>query len=216
MGLGWFPVVGSLLGAFAGGIYIGLSELMPAGPAAAVSIAVGLLVTGAFHLDGLADMADAFGGGWDRAQRLEILKDSRLGTYGVTALAMVLLIEWSSLANLAGWSAFAAVVASQTLGRMAAVIAMRTVPRALESGSGFDYAAHASMPAVTGACIWGVGVAILCFGVWAPIVLFAVLVVVVAISALAVSKIGGLVGDVLGAIAQLCVAAVMLCAVALV
>ena len=68
--------------------------------AASLTVAFGLLVTGAFHHDGLADIADAFGGGWTVEQRFEILRDSRLGTYGTSALTMALLVEVASLSSL--------------------------------------------------------------------------------------------------------------------
>ena len=83
----WFPWVGLVIGAAVGGVAAGLIELVPPVVAGACAVAIGLLITGAFHEDGLADVADAFGGGWTRDQRLEILKDSRHGTYGVAALA---------------------------------------------------------------------------------------------------------------------------------
>ncbi len=74
---------------------MGLSEIMPVGPAAALALALGLLVAGAFHLDGLADMADAFGGGWTREERLSILGDvlgaiTELCTAAVLVLAAAL------------------------------------------------------------------------------------------------------------------------------
>ena len=89
----WFAAIGLILGLIQGGVYAGLHEISTPTVAAALSAALLAQITGAFHLDGLADMADAFGGGWTQEQRLEILKDSRLGTYGVTALIFVIIIE---------------------------------------------------------------------------------------------------------------------------
>ena len=68
--------------------------------AATLAIAVQLIVTGAFHEDGLADVADGFGGGQDRASRLHIMTDSRLGTYGAAVLVLSLLIRIGALATL--------------------------------------------------------------------------------------------------------------------
>ena len=59
----WFPIVGVLIGAAVGGVAVGLAELLPTAVAAALAVITGLLITGAFHEDGLADVADAFGGG---------------------------------------------------------------------------------------------------------------------------------------------------------
>ena len=96
----WFPVVGLGIGLIQAATFVGLNAVLPAGPAAVLSVAVAALVTGAFHHDGLADMADAFGGGWNLEQRLEIMKDSRLGTYGTVALILAVATEISVLATL--------------------------------------------------------------------------------------------------------------------
>jgi adenosylcobinamide-GDP ribazoletransferase len=76
----WFPAVGALVGLLVGTSYWLLSQIVPGSVAATASIALGIIVTGAFHLDGLADVADAFPGAATVERRLEILKDSRLGT----------------------------------------------------------------------------------------------------------------------------------------
>src|SRR5690606_32357151 len=94
----WFPVVGASVGAVAAAVWAGANELLAPLPSAALAITIGAMVTGAFHHDGLADMADAFGGGWGREQRLRILKDSRHGTYGVMALVCAVLLQVSALA----------------------------------------------------------------------------------------------------------------------
>ncbi len=73
---------------------------LPAWPAAALSVAATLFATGCLHEDGLADTADGFGGGKTREQKLDIMRDSRIGTYGVCALALSLLIRVSALASL--------------------------------------------------------------------------------------------------------------------
>ena len=87
----WFPIVGALVGVLVGASYWFLSQIVPGTVAATASISLGVVVTGAFHLDGLADIADAFPGAATVERRLEILKDSRLGTYGTSALVLVLL-----------------------------------------------------------------------------------------------------------------------------
>ena len=89
----WFPLAGALIGAAVGGTAAGLWHVTPPLVAAAVAVTVGLLVTGAFHEDGLGDIADAFGGGWTVERRLEILKDSRHGTYGVAAICASIVVR---------------------------------------------------------------------------------------------------------------------------
>jgi adenosylcobinamide-GDP ribazoletransferase len=82
----FFPVVGLLLGAAAALLHLLLAPHLPRLISAALVIAFLILITGCLHEDGLADVADGFGGGWTREQVLIILKDSRIGSYGGTAL----------------------------------------------------------------------------------------------------------------------------------
>ncbi|MGR5140925.1 adenosylcobinamide-GDP ribazoletransferase [Photobacterium sp. DNB23_23_1] len=97
----YFALVGLVVG-LASAISFWLSQLiLPVSVAVIIAMAVSLLLTGAFHEDGLADVFDGFGGGWQPEQKLEIMKDSRLGTYGASALFVVLAIKWSSLTALA-------------------------------------------------------------------------------------------------------------------
>lgn len=199
----WFPVVGLLIGAVVGGLAAGLSELLPPLVVGAVAVGVGLLVTGAFHEDGLADVADAFGGGWTVERRLEILQDSRHGTYGVAALSTSIVVRVACLASIPSPGAlFAAAVAAHTLGRAGAVAAMRAAPPARDSGLGVAAAAALRpLPTIAG-LVAGVGAVAALTGWWVlPLAAAATVGVTVTVT-LAVRKIGGLAGDVLGAVEQ--------------
>jgi adenosylcobinamide-GDP ribazoletransferase len=199
----WFGVVGALIGATVGGIAAGLAGWLPVTVAAACAVVVGLMVTGAFHEDGLADIADAFGGGWTVDQRLEILKDSRHGTYGVAALCGSIVVRVAAAASISSRSAvFGSFVAAHVLGRLAAVAAMKSARPARESGLGVS-AASALRPLATllGAAT-GLAVVAIAVGWWlAPLTGVAVIAATLVI-ALAVRKIDGIVGDVLGAVEQ--------------
>src|SRR5262249_50123562 len=95
------PVAGALVGALGALAYwIAIRLGLPPLVAAAVALATGLVATGCLHEDGLADTADGFGGN-GRERKLEIMRDSRLGTYGACALLMSLLLRWSALASIA-------------------------------------------------------------------------------------------------------------------
>jgi len=83
----FFPLIGLAVGAAAAGIYHLLSPHLPTAIVALLIVLFTTLVTGGLHEDGLADAADAFGGGWNRQQTLEIMKDSRIGSYGALAIA---------------------------------------------------------------------------------------------------------------------------------
>ncbi|MBY4895413.1 adenosylcobinamide-GDP ribazoletransferase [Cupriavidus sp. AU9028] len=97
-----FPLVGVMVG-MAGALatHLGLGW-WPLPVAVLLGMATTLLLTGAFHEDGLADSADAFGGGWQREDVLRIMHDSRIGTFGALALGMALLLKWQLLVALAG------------------------------------------------------------------------------------------------------------------
>lgn len=93
----YFPLVGLLVG-LAGALVYGLAVyLWPPGVALLLSMAITVLLTGAFHEDGFADACDGFGGGWNREQVLDIMKDSRIGTYGTVGLGLLLATKFMAL-----------------------------------------------------------------------------------------------------------------------
>ncbi|MBC8085032.1 MAG: adenosylcobinamide-GDP ribazoletransferase [Hymenobacter sp.] len=98
----YLPVMGWIVGGAAGLAYWLFRFLLPADLALLLSMVVGILVTGAFHEDGFADVCDGFGGGWTKLKILAIMKDSRLGTYGVTGLVLMLALKFSALRTLGG------------------------------------------------------------------------------------------------------------------
>jgi adenosylcobinamide-GDP ribazoletransferase len=96
----YFPLVGILVGVLGGLTFLLATFVLPVSLAILLSMAATLLVTGAFHEDGLADAADGFGGGWSRPQVLAIMKDSRIGSYGAIAVALMLLAKFNALLEL--------------------------------------------------------------------------------------------------------------------
>lgn len=127
----YYPVVGLLVGAFSGGVLWLASHLWGAWIAAVLAVATGMVLTGCFHEDGLADTADGIGGGQTRSRRLEIMKDSRLGTYGASVLFLNLALRILCLATLTVFSpliGLACLIASNTMGRSVAVLAMAAMP----------------------------------------------------------------------------------------
>jgi len=130
----YFPLVGLLVGALSAAAFLLARGIWPDGPLAALlAVAVGVLVTGGFHEDGLADTADGLGGGQSAEQRLAIMKDSRLGSYGALALALALALRVAALGEIgAAAAAAAALVAAHALGRAAAVLAMAALPYAAD------------------------------------------------------------------------------------
>lgn len=199
----WFPVAGAIIGAAVGGTAAGMWHLTPPLVAAAVAIAIGLLITGAFHEDGLGDVADAFGGGWTIERRLEILKDSRHGTYGVAAMCTSIVLRIVALGSLPGPATmFAAAVAAHTMGRVAAVAMAGTMRLATNTGLGVDYGRSTTRGRAAVGCLSGVAVTALATGWWAAPLLAVAAAAALATGALARRKIGGISGDVLGAAEQ--------------
>lgn len=123
---GFFPLVGAGLGLAQALVFLALRRAGPL-PAAACAVAVGLLLTGAFHEDGLADTADALGGAFDREKLFAILKDSRIGSYGGAALSIVLLLRVSLIAALGDGAPWGLVV-SQALARLPPVWLLGALP----------------------------------------------------------------------------------------
>ena len=221
--VGWFPAVGVMIGLAQSLVLVAAGRLVDPLLAAILSVAVSTLITGAFHLDGIADVADAFGGGWNREQRLAILKDSRLGTYGTAAVVIVVLIEVAALTTIVErpWiEAVMAVIGAHSVSRAAAVVTMRVARPATVDGMAAAYVAEAGAAALTlaltvaGAVLVGLGLAI--GGDAGPAV--ATMVATVAAVALATAvmirlayeKIEGINGDVLGSVQQLSALATLL------
>lgn len=95
----WFPAVGALIGAAVGAVWWGAGRLWPPAVAAALAVAVDLALTGLLHADGLADTADGLVPPLERERRLEVMADPRTGAFGVAALAAALLLRWAAFAS---------------------------------------------------------------------------------------------------------------------
>lgn len=212
-----FPVVGvtvGLIGALAYGLAwnVGLPPYL----AATVTLTALALTTGALHEDGLADVADGFGGGRTRADKLTIMRDSRLGSFGALALMLALIARLGCLAALASpWTVAAALIAASTISRAAMPVAMVAVPQAREDG----LAAKAGRPhagRIAAAVAAAVLIVWLCLSWYQAIVIVgAVTLVGGLLLILARRQIGGITGDVLGALQQLTEIACLLTIVSL-
>jgi adenosylcobinamide-GDP ribazoletransferase len=168
-----------------------------------VAVTIGLLITGAFHEDGLADVADAFGGGWTIERRLEILKDSRHGSYGVAAMSSSIVIRIVCLGSLPGPATMlAAAVATHTVARSAAVGLMGVAPLATHQGLGADYGQSATLRQAIIGMASGLAIAGLTVGWWAAALGGVAVVSIMTVRWLALRKINGISGDVLGTCEQ--------------
>lgn len=125
----YFSTVGLLLGILSGGLFLLLDAVLPSTIAIFLMMSFNLILTGAFHEDGLTDMADGIGGGMTLERRLTIMKDSRIGTYGASALIMALLGKWVLLNELISITGlFMVIVTSYTFSRAIAASLIYDMP----------------------------------------------------------------------------------------
>lgn len=200
-------IVAGLAAAIAGTIALGLG-LAP-GAAAALALGAQIMVTGALHEDGLADTADGFWGGWDKARRLAIMKDSHIGAYGVLALLLTGLMRWSALAALmTGGTPWTVLLAVGCLSRAPMAVIMAQLPNARGSGLAHHVGRPSGLMASNGVIV-AVALGVLLIGPQAIGLAMLAAVIAVILAIIARAKIGGQTGDVLGATQQLCEAALL-------
>jgi adenosylcobinamide-GDP ribazoletransferase len=216
-----FPGVGVLVGGVGAAVFAGVVYLLPETAftplvAAAFSTAITVLITGAFHEDGLADVADGLGGSANRLRAMEIMKDSRVGAFGAITVAMALLTKVSLLAMLGSvdWTlACAGLVAGHAMSRGYALLIMRALPYV---GAEMDNAVSKAKPMADAIS----GRSLLAAGVWLALAVAACTVVLDDVHLLAALAAGtlallwmwrlfarrlqGFTGDCLGATQQVC------------
>ena len=211
-----FPIVGLAIGAIGGIAYaVARGLALPALAAALIAVAATALVTGALHEDGLADTADGFGGGATREAKLDIMRDSRIGTFGVLALIFSIGLRSTAIAEIGlRWHVFAALIAAHALSRGVLPAAMRRLDPARADGLGAA-AGRPEQNQVLIALAVGLVIAVIATGLRAGLsAAIAASIVAAAVGWLALRQIGGQTGDVLGAIEQGAEAAALLAAAA--
>lgn len=195
-----FPLAGLLVGLIAGaamwaGLALGLSPLIAGG----LALCAQVVATGALHEDGFADVCDGFWGGTTRERRLQIMRDSRIGSYGTIGLVLSLGLRWLGLAALAEAQAIGAVVAVAMVSRVAPVALMRLLPAARTDGLGAQGRVVKTGSVLAAALLGGWPMLLLPRG-WGALAIAALAVAGLAL--IARVKIGGQTGDVLGASQQ--------------
>ncbi|GMQ94063.1 MAG: adenosylcobinamide-GDP ribazoletransferase [Acidimicrobiia bacterium] len=209
----WFPIAGLVIGGLVGGVYWLAIQLLPAFPAAVIAIGFGVLITGAFHEDGLADTFDALGGGSDRDAVLRIFKDSSLGTFGVAALGLSILLRVSFLGALDGTAGLFTVMAAHGLGRGVAAATMGFASPAAAGLGGSFMSGFTRLHAIAVGTL-GLAIGALLLGPPGVIAYLIATIAAVLMVRWATRKTGGITGDVLGAIEQLGEISVLVTAVA--
>jgi len=205
----WYPLVGALIGA----LLCVLAWILQGAPpvlSAALIVTAWVVLTGALHLDGLADSADAWIGGLGSRERtLDIMKDPRSGPAGVVALVLVLLLKFAALASL-GSASQASLMLAPVLARAGLTALFVAMPYARREGL-----ASALTQAPQQACSRSLGVTLvscLCFGVHGAIAVAAAALVWFAWRRACLKRLGGFTGDTAGALAEMTEVAVLVCA----
>ncbi|MBK0397832.1 adenosylcobinamide-GDP ribazoletransferase [Limibaculum sp. M0105] len=207
--LAFFPVAGALVGLIGAGVWWGAVQVLPAAVAAGLALAAMLLATGAMHEDGLGDVADGLGGGATAERALEIMRDSRIGSYALLAVGLAVGLRWAALAALSAADGALALVIAATAARAAMVPASCIAAPARPDGLGRMLGQGADGRGVGLAL--GLGLAAALAGGWAGLgALVAALVVMGLVVRIMRRRVGGMTGDGYGAIASLAETAAML------
>lgn len=212
----WFPLVGLGVAGIGVAVRAGSGAVLPEAAATVLAVAAMVVVTGAFHEDGLADAVDGLWGGHSRKRRLEIMRDSRIGTFGATALTLSLLLRVALLASLPLADFARAVACGHVLGRAAPLVLVRLLPPARQDGqAALVGAAPACASGALVATVTTLATVIVATGPWAAAPLVVAAITVTGTARTARRRLGGFTGDVLGAANQVVHLASMATVVAL-
>ncbi len=205
-GLRYHPLVGALVGALSGGVFWLAHLVFPTSLSVVLAVAASIVVTGALHEDGFADTCDGLGGGATRARSLEIMRDSRLGTYGVTGLGLMLATKVLALAAAPAAAVPWLLIAAHAASRASMVLALATGTYARDTGVAAPVAGAMDRTGLALALATGGAAACLLLMETAPSAVLAGLgglaVGHVAMRRLYERKLGGYTGDCLGAVQQ--------------
>lgn len=210
----YFPVIGWIVGGVYAGVIILLSYLLSVNVSVVAGIIVSILLTGAFHEDGFADVCDGFGGGWSKDKILAIMKDSRLGTYGVTGLVLILVLKvfvtvdlLTSVGNKLTFMLL--IVTSHTASRMMTIIVIFLEPYAKdekEESKAKPVASGISLKSTAVACLFTLlplGLFVAQTGLIYAVVVLPMILLTIYLMIYFEKWLGGYTGDCLGAVQQM-------------
>ncbi len=198
---GWYPLVGSVIGLLVAAVWTVSSWVLPPLVYAGLTLAAWILLTGGFHLDGLADCCDGLFHASNPERRLQIMKDPHLGAFGAMGLILILLLKFAALASLPSEHAILAILLSASVGRWMILLA-GTQPLARSDGMGADFSSGLSKSALVWGAIIPLGLTSL-LGLHSLLALAAILLAAMGLLRLVCSRIGGVTGDVFGLLVEL-------------
>jgi len=203
----YFPLVGLMVGGVAALVTWGALQWWPPGVAVLLGMAATLLLTGAFHEDGLADCVDAFGGAWRREDVLRIMHDSRIGAFGAIALVVALLLKWQLLVAIGARSGlaelFLVLVTAHGASRAMAVSYLATLDYVRDEGKAKPVAQRPGAAGLVFALLCGAAPLLLVSPAFAGVAIVALAILRFLLGRYFVGRIGGYTGDCLGMAQQL-------------
>ncbi len=212
----YLPVIGMLVGVITGSVFWMLHWVFPKDIAVLLSMIAGLLLTGAFHEDGFADVCDGFGGGRTREDVLRIMQDSRVGAFGAMGIALMLLLKFEVLSLIPTGAVPIALIIGHSLSRLAAVSIMQTHRYLRREGEGKSHGV--AQPMSGGNFIFALIAGLV------PLALISIKVGILVLGVVGVtrffigryfsSRLGGYTGDCLGAAQQVTEIMIYLCVLA--
>jgi adenosylcobinamide-GDP ribazoletransferase len=206
----WFPLVGFCIGAASGVTYFLLAQIIPNLPAAALSLLISILITGAFHYDGLGDIFDGLVGGWNPEDRLRILKDSRHGTYGVVAICFQLILQVSLISTFGFKDGALVLLASHTVSKVVPVFLMFIPSAPNQQGMGATTAREIKVRHLAATLSLSALLTIPYAGWMYLLILISLILPIVIFTRWVIKKIGGVLGDAFGAAEQISESTILL------
>ena len=201
--LGYFPLVGLLLGLILVGLDRGLGLALPPSVVNGLLVVALALVTGAMHLDGFIDTCDGLVGGRTPQQRWDVMRDSRVGAFGVVGAFCLLLLKYVSLGGLPESSRVATLVLMPTLGRWAVVCCIYAFPYARPEGLGKAFKEQADWPKVAAATMFALTTSVVLLRLGGVVLILGLVLIILALATFLHRRLGGLTGDNYGAIIEI-------------
>lgn len=200
----YFPALGWVVGGLSAGVFWLALRIWPESIAVALAVLAGIYLTGGFHEDGLSDTADGLGGGWDKARILEIMKDSRVGSYGVLALWSALTLKTLTLVELVAHGLPLVLLAGHVVSRFCALLLMAGLEYARSDAS--SKAGAVAHRLGSGKVLFGLAFVLPCLAFLPWPAALAGIFLALLLSAVLAAKfkrwLGGYTGDCLGAVQQ--------------
>jgi adenosylcobinamide-GDP ribazoletransferase len=197
--MAFFPLVGAAVGAVLAGADVAFGLVFPDPLRSTLTVVLGVLLTRGLHLDGLMDSCDGLFGGWTPERRLEIMRDSRVGSFGVLAAGLDLLLRVGALVAMPAGARLLVLIAAPTVARWALVVATWAYPYARPAGLGAAYKEHVGLGVLGAATVITIFVATAMLGPFGLPALAGAVALTALVGAFVLARIPGQTGDTYGA-----------------